>query len=253
VRQIHDEELNVKKRSLFAATLALCIAVALPAGCFGQSKAGGFGIAVDAGTLGAGIQAAAAVASKSNVRFGFNYFKYNGSVTKDNITYNGTLKVESAELLVDQYIAGGLHISAGTVVYDGNKGTATASVPAGQTFTLNNALYYSASADPVNGTGAITARKVAPEILIGIGNLVPRSNRHFTANFEVGVAFQGSPNAKLNLGGSTCLVSGAVGCATIASNPAVQANIQAEQNKINSDLAPFKYYPIVRLSFGYKF
>jgi hypothetical protein len=255
VRQIHDEELNMKKRSLSTATLALCIAGVLPAGCFGQSKTGGFGIAVGAGTLGAGIQAAAGVASKSNVRFGFNYFKYDASFTKssDNIMFNGSLKLESAELLFDQYIAGGLHISAGTMIYDGNKGTATASVPGGQTFTLNNALYYSASGDPVNGTGAITARKVAPEILIGVGNLVPRSNRHFTANFEVGVAFQGSPNAKLNLGGSTCLVSGAVGCATIASNPAVQANIQAEQNKLNSDLAPFKYYPIVRLSFGYKF
>jgi hypothetical protein len=253
MRRIHDKELNMRKRSCLTVPIALCIAGALPACCFGQSKAGGFGIAVDAGTLGAGIQAAAAVASKSNVRFGFNYFKYNGSVTKDNITYNGTLKLESAELLVDQYIAGGLHISAGTVVYDGNKGTAIASVPAGQTFTLNNVSYYSASGDPVNGTGAITAHKVAPEVLIGIGNLVPRSGRHFTANFEVGVAFQGSPNARLNLTGSTCLGSGSVGCATIASNPVVQANIVGQQNKINSDLALFKYYPIVRLSFGYKF
>ena len=243
----------MKRRSRSTTLLALCVAGILPACCFGQSSNGGFGIAVGAGTLGAGIQAATRVASKSNVRFGFNYFKYTGSTTSSNITYTGSLKLESAELLFDQYIVGGLHLSGGAMVYDGNQGTATAAVPGGQTFTLNNVSYYSASGDPVNGTGAITARKVAPEILIGIGNLVPRSGRHFTANIEAGVAFQGSPNANLNLTGSTCLISATSGCGPIASNPAVQANIQGQQNKINNDLAPFKYYPIVRLSFGYKF
>jgi hypothetical protein len=243
----------MKRRSYFAVSFALCIAGALPACCFGQSGAGGFGVAIGAGTLGAGIQAATAVTRKSNVRAGVNYFKYNGSTSKDNITYNGTLKLESAELLFDQYIVGGFHISAGTMLYDGNKGTANMSVPAGQSFTLNSVPYYSASANPVGGTGAITARKVAPEFLIGVGNLLPRSTRHFTANFEVGVALQGSPNANLNLTGGTCLVSPTVGCSTIASNPAVQANVQAEQTKINNSLAPFKYYPIVRLTFGYKF
>jgi len=231
------------------------MAGALPVCCFGQSTAGGFGIAVGGGTLGAGAQAAVAVASKSNVRFGVNYFKYTGSVTSSNITYNGSLRLESAELLMDQYIAGGLHISAGTLIYDGNRGTATASVPGGQTFSLNSVSYFSASSDPVHGTGAIASRKVAPEILVGIGNLVPRSKRHFTANIEAGVGFQGSPNAVLSLGGSTCLISPTVGCSSIATNPTVQANVLAEQNKINNNKAMqlFKFYPIVRLTFGYKF
>jgi hypothetical protein len=44
-----------------------------------------------------------------------------------------------------------------------------------------------------------------------------------------------------------------VNCGAIASSPTVQANVQAEQTKLNNDLAPFKYYPVVRLTFGYKF
>jgi hypothetical protein len=245
----------MKRRSFLAAPLAFCIAGALPACCFGQSSAGGFGIAVGAGSLGAGIQAATAVTHKSNVRFGFNYFKYTASFTKssDNINFNGTLKLESAEVLYDQYIVGPIHISAGTMIYDGNQGTANASVAAGQSFNLNDVTYYSASSAPVTGTASIAARKVAPEVLIGFGNLLPRSARHFTANFEAGVAFQGSPNATLNLSGSACGVSGTAGCSPIASTPAIQTNIQAEQTKINNSLAPFKYYPIVRLTFGYKF
>jgi hypothetical protein len=95
--------------------------------------------------------------------------------------------------------------------------------------------------------------KYAPEILIGFGNLLPRSSRHFPADFEAGVAFQDSPNATLNLVGNTCVNSPVTGCSPINSNSSVQANILAEQNKINNALAPFRYYPVVRVNFGYKF
>jgi hypothetical protein len=139
------------------------------------------------------------------------------------------------------------------MIYDGNQGTANASVAAGQSFNLNDVAYYSASSAPVTGTASIAARKVAPEVLIGFGNLLPRNSHHFTANFEAGVAFQGSPNAMLNLSGSACVGGPSLNCSAIASTPAIQANIQAEQTKINNSLAPFKYYPIVRLTFGYKF
>jgi hypothetical protein len=98
------------------------------------------------------------VTRRSNVRFGVNYFKYSGSTSKDNITYNGTLRLESAEVLYDQYIGGGFHISPGVMVYDGNQGTANASVSAGQTFSLNGVTYYSSNASPVTGTGTITSR-----------------------------------------------------------------------------------------------
>lgn len=258
--------------SACTVTLVGCIAGLLPTPSFGQNTsspspgtAGSpspstgqglprFGIQVDAGTLGAGIQAATAVTHHSNVRLGFNYFSYSGSTSKDNIAYNGTLKLESAEVLYDQYIVGGFHISPGVMVYDGNQGTANASVTGGQTFSLNGVSYYSANASPVTGTGSITSRKYAPELLIGFGNLLPRSVRHFTVNFELGVVYQGSANAKLNLAGSTCLdPNNPNTCLPISSNPTVQSNIVSEQTKINNSLAPFKFWPVIRLGFGYKF
>ena len=242
------------KQSVFSIPLAFLVASLLPAGCFGQTTSlPRFGVGVTAGTLGAGIEAATAVTKKSNVRFGYNYFSYSGNTSRDNISYDGKLRLESAELLYDQYIVSGFHVSGGLMMYDGNQGTATASVPGGQTFSLNGQQYYSDASDPVHGTGAITSRKVAPEVLIGFGNLLPRSTRHFSVGFEVGVAFQGSPNAKINLVGSTCLSGATAACLPIGSNPQVQANILGEQNKVNNDLGPFKYYPVVRLAFGYKF
>jgi hypothetical protein len=208
-----------------------------------------FGLAVGVSTLGAAIQAATALTEHSNLRGGFNYFKYSAGFNKDGVAYNGTLKLQSAELLYDQYIGCCFHVSPGVVLYDGNQGTATASVPGGQSFTLGGVTYYSDSANPVNGTGTITAKKVAPEILMGFGNLLPRSARHFTVSFEFGAIYQGSPNAQLKLYGSTCITPGK-SCQSISSNP---SNIQSEQTKINTSLSVFKYYPVVRLSLGYKF
>ena len=235
-----------------------CLASLLPSVCLAQigESLPRFGIQVNAGTLGAGIQAATAVARKSNVRFGFNYFSYSGSTTssKDNITYNGTLKLESGEILFDQYIAGGFHISPGVAIYDGNQATGTASIPTGQTFTLNSVQYYSSASSPVTGTGSFTAGKVAPELLIGFGNLLPRGTRHFTVNFDMGVIFTRSPLIKLNLVGNACTVNSTVGCVPISSTPSVQANLVAEQTKLNNDVGPYlKYWPVIRLGFGYKF
>jgi hypothetical protein len=211
------------------------------------------GIQATAGTLGAGIQAATAVTRRSNVRFGFNYFNYSASTSKDNIVFKGSLRMESAEALYDQYIGAGFHISPGVAIYDDNQATGKASIPGGQSFTLNGVGYYSAAASPVTGTASVTSRKVAPEILFGFGNLLPRSARHFTLNFEMGVMFQGTPNAKLNLTGSTCAISATAGCLPIGIDSLVQSNIQGEQTKINNALWPFRYWPVVRVGFGYKF
>jgi hypothetical protein len=211
-----------------------------------------FGLAVSVGTLGAGIQAATAVARRTNIRGGFNFFKLSLSGTDNNngLGYSGTLRLESGEILVDQYLKGGFHVSGGALIYDGFQATGNVQVPGGQTLTLNGVTYVSAMSNPVTGTGAITVRKVAPEVLIGFGNLLPRSARHFAVNFDLGAAFQGSPNTTLNLLGSTCISQV---CSPISSNPSVQGNITAEQTKIGNTLKPFQFYPVIRISFGYKF
>lgn len=226
----------------FMAVPAMAQAVDLPR----------FGVGLSASTLGAGIQAATSVTRKSNIRGGFNGFNYSESFNKDGINYNATLKLRSAQVVFDQYIAGSFHISPGVLIYNGNQGTGNAAAPAGQSFSLGSQNYYSGAANPVAGTAAVTFNKVAPMILIGFGNMLPRNQKHFGLNFDAGVVFEGSPKAALNLSGTACLVSGSAGCLS-ATDPTVQANVQAEQTKINNSLNPFKYYPVVALTFSYKF
>ena len=244
-------------RTISRAALRLMVACTLLPACFGQEDQRPlprFGLAASVGTLGAGIQAGTAVARHTNLRFGFNYFTLglSGTESTSNLKYDATLRLGSAEVLLDQNLKGPFHVSAGALVYDAFQGSGSVQVAGGQTITLNHVTYFSSVSDPVTGTAAIGARKVAPEVLIGFGNLLPRSARHFSANFDLGVAFQGSPSSRLNLLGSTCNAPGA-GCLPIASNSSVQANIAAQQAIINNDLKPFQFYPVIRLSFGYKF
>jgi len=211
-----------------------------------------FGLAVSIGTLGAGIQAGTAIHRRLNVRGGFNYFSYSLSGTSsDNLGYNGSLRLESGEALLDYFPVKWLHLSGGALVYDGFQGKGTINVPGGRTLTLNSVTYYSSASNPVTGTGIIDTRKVAPAALFGFGNLLPRNQHHFSVTSDFGVAFQGSPMTTLNLTGSTCLTA-TTGCAPISSQPTVQANVVAEQSKINKDLKPFNMWPILRVTFGFR-
>jgi hypothetical protein len=54
------------------------------------------------------------------------------------------------------------------------------------------------------------------------------------------------------LNGGACLSPGS-NCVNAGTDASVQANLVAEQNKINHNLNPFKYYPVLALTFGYRF
>ena len=209
------------------------------------------GVGVKVSTLGIGGEAAVPLGHRSNVRVGFNLFNYSHTFDKDGVTYKGTLNLRSAQATYDFFPIGGFHISPGVLFYNGNSLTANASVPGGQTFTLNNVTYTSDAADAVAGTGKLNLSKAAPMVLIGVGNLVPRSH-HFSTTFEVGAAYQGVPRIGLNLTGSVCDSTG-LNCRTIASDPTVQSNIAAEQSKLEKKASPFRYYPVISFGFGYKF
>jgi hypothetical protein len=240
----------MKSKNVLLSIAAACLL--FPVESFGEEL---FGMGVTVGSLGVGAQAAASVTTYSNIRGGFSMFNYSDSFTKDGIAYKGTLNLRSVQVTYDQYFPhmSGFHISPGALIYNGNKGDATASVPAGQSFTLGGTTYYSGATSPLNGTGKIDFRRAAPMVLIGFGNLLPRSSRHFGVSFEAGLVFQGSPNAKLNLTGNACTTSATAGCLNAATDPTVQSNVQSEQAKLNNDLNPFKYYPVISLGISYKF
>ena len=218
----------------------------------GKSEVSRIGVGVRLSTLGAGAEVGVALAEKLNVRGGFNIFQYSRGFDHDGIAYKGQLNLRSGEAHLDWYPLGHtFHLSPGLLVYNGNGATANANVPGGSTFTLGGTTYTSDPTNPIMGTGKLDFVKVAPTAMFGFGNLVPQ-NRHFTYNFELGAVFQGSARTKLNLTGNACDSTG-LNCVNAATDPTVQQNVVAEQNKINNKLSPFKYYPVISFGFGYRF
>jgi hypothetical protein len=219
----------------------------------GENRAGKIGVGAKISLLGIGFEAATPLSRKLNLRGGFNFFNYDKGVTSDGIHYSGKLSFRSGELHLDFFpFGGGFHLSPGLLFYNGNKVTANASVPGGDTFTLNGTQYESDPTNPITGNGSLTFPKAAPSILVGFGNLLPRSGRHFSFNFEVGGEYQGSPKVALGLQGNACDTSG-LNCVDAATDPSVQTNIQGQEKKINHDLSPFKFFPQISLGFGINF
>jgi hypothetical protein len=218
----------------------------------GQHSSSHVGIGLKISTLGAGIEAALPLAAKANLRAGANFFQYNRAITKDGIHYAGQLKFQSAEAHLDWFLFSGFHVSPGVLFYNGNQLTANASVPGGQNFTLNGTSYRSDPNAPVMGAGKLDFVKVSPSIMLGFGSLIPRSGRHYSFLFEFGGAYQGSARVALNLTGNVCDPTTGLACVS-TSDPTVQANVQAEQQKIKKDINPYRFFPVVSLGVGFNF
>jgi hypothetical protein len=211
------------------------------------------GIAIKASLLGAGVEAATPLTSRSNLRAGFNIFNYDRGFNKDGVAYAAQLRFRSVEAHYDWFpFAGSFHLSPGVLVYNGNQLAAIASVPGGKTFTLNNTTYSSDAAYPIAGTGKVDFVKVGPMFTVGWGNLLPRNHRHFSVPFEVGVIYTGAPRTALTLGGSACDAAG-VNCRSVQTDPTFQANVQAEKDKLNRDMTAFKFYPVISVGFAFNF
>lgn len=231
--------------------LLLSTAVALAQS---DSELGSVGVGVKISTLGLGAEVATPVLRRVNFRAGFNILGYSTDFSKDGIPYDGHLNFKTVEGHIDFFPFGGkFHVSPGFLAYLDDPIKATAFVPGGQSFTLGGVAFYSDTAVPTSGTGKIDFNQAAPMLTVGWGNLVPRHHdKHFSFPVELGVAFQGAPKATLNLAGNVCTSPG-VNCSPAATNPTVQTQVIAEQNKINNSVSFFQAYPIISLGFGYKF
>jgi len=211
------------------------------------------GVAFKVSTLGLGGEVAGEVTRHLNLRGGVNGFGYSRGYDNNGIHYAGDLKLLSGEAHLDYFpLAGAFHLSPGLLVYNDDRVTATASAPGGGTLTLNSVSYLSDPANPISGNARLDFRKVAPTFLIGFGNLVPRHRKHFSVNLEGGVAYEGPPRVSLALAGSACDPTG-LNCRDIMSDPTIQSNVLGEQTKISHDLSPLRFYPLLSLSFGYRF
>ncbi len=212
-----------------------------------------FAIGVKMSLLGAGIEMASRITTKSNLRMGFNMFEYSRPFQSDGLTYTADLNLRSAQLNYDWFPFGNaFHLSPGLLIYNGNRAAANLSVPSGHIFRLDHNSYRSDPKDPIRGAASVTFRKFAPAMLLGWGNLLGRRSHHFTVPFEFGVVFHGQPSFTFDLTGSGCDAKNR-GCKAIMSDSEGEKDILQEREKIRREVSAFEYYPVISVGLGYSF
>jgi len=213
----------------------------------------GLGIGIQVGLLGAGLQLATPLSSRLNLRAGANFLNYADSGSTSGVNYTANLRFRSVETSVDWFPFGrSFHISPGALVYNGNQITGNALIPPGDSFSINGTSYVSDPSDPVSGSGSLRFPKAAPKLTVGWGSLLPRAEHRVSVPFDIGFAYMGTPATVLNFTGSVC-DSGMQGCQSIATDPDAQANVAAEQQKLQKDANYARFFPLVSTGFALRF
>jgi hypothetical protein len=223
-----------------------------------------FALGVKGGFAGIGVEAAVPLWMHFNLRASASFFSYSGSYNADGITINGEAKFRSGTASIDYYPFAhhGFRISPGVTFYNGNNLNATAFVPPGNEFDLNDTNYYSAALpSPVSGSASLTfGKRVAPSLTIGVGNMIPRSGGRFSFPFEIGVQYIGvPPQMNIFLTGYACTTQPGsqnfdpFTCGNVQTDSTTQANLQQEENDINSDIKFLRFYPIISQGFAVRF
>jgi hypothetical protein len=208
-----------------------------------------YAVGFRAGTLGTGVEIATPLAGRINLRSGFNFFAFTDPYNMDGVDYDARMHLQSSQTTLDWFV-GNFHISPGFLYFKSGM-TAPTSVGPGRTFVLGKQTFLNSVDDPVTGSSSVIyPRKFAPLLLLGYGNLLPRSGQHLTLPIEVGVAYTGAPLIDVALNGSACVTDG---CVNFSQNADAQKFLKQEIQILNEDLKHYPVFPIVTGGLAYRF
>ncbi len=208
-----------------------------------------FGIKAD--TLGIGVEMATPLSRSFNLRTGVNLLNETAAFNLSGVNYNLGVHFKSEQASIDWFpFHGGFHISPG-ILYFNNSVAGVVNVQPGQTFSWGDTPFINSLDDPVTGTASVTySKRIAPMVMFGFSNIIPRKHKHFSMPFEFGVAYTGAATIKVNVTGTACTNQG---CFDITKDPDSQASLQQEISNINEDLKRVQVYPVISTGFAFKF
>lgn len=202
-----------------------------------QAFAGDNGLAVKGSTLGGGIELERTLSDNLGVRLGANYLQFNGDFTAGDIDYESDVNLQTASGLVDWYPFGGAFRVTGGIMFNGNDADIEAS-PAGPV-TIGNVVYSPQMVGSLKGK--VTFNDIAP--YAGLGWSSGRTNRSgLSVAFDIGILFQGAPS-----------IEDYHATGPLAGNAAFEAQLAKEVAKVEDELDPYQYYPVVALTLTYRF
>lgn len=195
-----------------------------------------FAVGPNISTLGIGAELAVKLDRSFVVRFGGNYFDTSLDGTISEVTYGIGLNFASIGVSLDFHpIGDGLLFSVG-YFWNGNRlnlhADSTEDIKIGsRTFT---------PAEVGSLSGDLEFDRFAPFVGVGYDNTF-HTTGPWSFLFRIGVLFMGSANVDLVADG------------TLANDSSFQSDLQSEERNVEDILDIFGIYPVVALSFRYRF
>jgi hypothetical protein len=210
----------------------------LPLASQAFADTGEIAVGAKASTLGIGADMTVGITSNINLRTGVNVFKYNGTTSQNDKTFDYDLNLLSFPVLLDWHpfeVESGFRVSSGVLV---NKNKVNAIVESQETYTIDGETYPSAALGILSGT--VGFKPITPYVGIGWGNAVDMDSG-FSFAFDLGLAFQGNPNISLAASGP------------VASDPTFQTALKKEIIDLKEKVDVFKNFVVLSLGVAYKF
>jgi hypothetical protein len=215
----------------WAAAVALVV-------CAGAASAQS--VALRAGTTGVGAEAGIGLNQYVGVRAGYDAGSFPYTITESGIRYDTRTKAQVGLAALDLHPFGGIFRLSAGAAYNGTRIEGSADTTSG-TIVFNGVTYNTSDIGTV--TGEVHFREWAPYLGFGWGSRAAGKAGWFLTS-DFGVMY--SP--------ATGSVTGT--CAPFLAPPvcaALQTDIRAEAQAFNREVEKHKYYPVVRLGFGYHF
>lgn len=190
-----------------------------------------------AGTLGLGAEVGHRLNDSLGFRAGFNTFSYDYDTTRDGIRYDLDFQLQSIVGAVDWYPTGGtFRLSAG-MVNNGNEFDGRAAPAA--SYTIGQTVYTPAEVGTINSH--VDFDSFAPMLSLGWAD-PPRRSAGWGWSLELGILFQGEPDATLSAEGGT-----------LVGSPAFEDDLAQEEREFQRDMDDFDIYPVAVLGVSYTF
>jgi hypothetical protein len=203
-----------------------------------ETKASPIAIGAEAGTAGFGPDVIITVSKNFTVTGGYTWLNFNYDTSSSDADYTGKLKLSNVQAMVNWHpFAGTFHISAGAFLSD-NKVTVTGKPKGNATYEIGGTTYTAAQIGTLSGNAELV-KGAAP--YVGFGWAKTPVKGGFGVFADIGVLFTSSAKASLSATGP------------IAGDATFQSNLRTEEKKVNDDLKPLRYYPIIKIGVLYRF
>ncbi len=199
-------------------------------------------LGLNTSTLGVGVEYSTSINDMFALRTGLNKYDYSESLEESGIDYDADLNLQTISLILDYHpFSNGFRLSGGAM-HNSNELEVKAKLKNGATYEINGVNYNAAQVGSLDGK--VDFNTFAPYAGIGYSSSKTKQTG-FSFNTEIGVLFQGSPEAKLN-----AVCGSAIDAATCNQ---IKSDVAQEEKQLNDELSSFDMYPVVSIGIGYKF